>query len=159
MAAMFPDPLDRLMVLDTMTYLPDDILVKVDRATMAASLEARAPFLDHRVLAWAWRQPQSLKIADGRGKWILRRLLGSHIPAHLFERPKMGFAIPIGEWLRGPLRPWADALLDPARIEQEGYLRADVVGAAWREHLADRGTHEARLWAVLMFEAWLEATR
>lgn len=157
MARAFPDTLDRLMVLDTITYLPDDILVKVDRATMGTSLEARAPLLDHRVFAWAWRQPHALKIAEGRGKWLLRRLLARDVPTELFERPKMGFAIPVGEWMRGPLRPWAEALLDPVRLRREGYLHPDVVQAVWREHLAGRGTHEARLWSVLMFEAWLEA--
>ena len=158
-ARLFPDPLDRLMALDTITYLPDDILVKVDRATMAASLEARAPLLDHRVLAWAWRQPQTFKIADGRGKWLLRRVLERHVPRELFERPKMGFAIPVGEWLRGPLRPWAESLLDASRLRREALLQPEPVAAVWREHLAGRGTHESKLWAVLMFEAWLQATR
>jgi asparagine synthase (glutamine-hydrolysing) len=155
---LFPDTLDRLMAVDTVTYLPDDILVKVDRATMATSLESRAPLLDHRVLEWAWRQPQHLKISEGRGKWLLRRLLAQHVPSELFERPKMGFAVPIGEWMRGPLRDWAETLLDNARLRREGFLQPAVVERAWREHLAGRGTHEHRLWAVLMFEAWLEAT-
>ncbi|WP_396623777.1 asparagine synthase (glutamine-hydrolyzing) [Luteitalea sp.] len=158
-AASFPDTLDRLMALDTITYLPDDILVKVDRATMGVSLESRAPLLDHRVLAWAWRQPQSLKIADGRGKWLLREILARHVPRAVFERPKMGFAIPVGEWLRGPLRPWAEALLDPVRLRDEGYLRPEAVSAVWKAHLGGRGAHEAQLWSVLMFEAWLEAWR
>ena len=159
MASRFPDLLDRLMVLDTLTYLPDDILVKVDRASMAVSLEARAPLLDHRVLEWAWRQPQSLKIADGRGKWLLRRLLSRDVPPALFERPKMGFAVPIGDWLRGPLRPWAEALLAPDRLRREGFLDPRQVGLAWTDHLAGRGGHEHRLWAVLMFGAWLERAR
>jgi asparagine synthase (glutamine-hydrolysing) len=157
MAAAFPDTLDRLMALDTVTYLPDDILVKVDRATMGVSLESRAPMLDHRVIAWAWRQPPSLKIADRRGKWILREVLARHVPREIFERPKMGFAIPVGAWLRGPLRPWAEELLDPVRLRREGYLRPEAVTAVWKAHLAGGGTHEARLWSVLMFEAWLEA--
>ena len=157
MGQAFPDTLDRLMALDTVTYLPDDILVKVDRATMGTSLEARAPLLDHRVYEWAWRQPQALKIADGEGKWLLRQVLGRHVPRQVFDRPKMGFAIPLGDWLRGPLRGWAEALLDPARLRAEGYLRPEVVTATWQAHLAGRGAHEARLWSVLMFEAWLEA--
>ncbi|WP_448989265.1 asparagine synthase (glutamine-hydrolyzing) [Luteitalea sp.] len=156
-AAALPDTLDRLMALDTLTYLPDDILVKVDRATMGVSLEARAPLLDHRVLAWAWRQPQAFKIADGRGKWILRELLARHVPREEFDRPKMGFAIPVGEWLRGPLREWAEALLEPTRLRREGYLRPECVTPIWHAHLAGRGSHVGRLWSVLMFEAWLES--
>jgi len=159
MAERFPDTLDHLMVLDTLTYLPDDILVKVDRASMAVSLEARAPLLDHRVLEWTWRQPQAFKIAEGRGKWLLRRLLARDVPATLFERPKMGFAVPIGEWLRGPLRPWAEALLDPDRLRRDGFLEPDLVQRVWGEHLVGRGGHEHRLWAVLMFGAWLERSR
>jgi asparagine synthase (glutamine-hydrolysing) len=109
------------------------------------------------VYEWAWRQPQAFKIADGEGKWLLRQVLGRHVPRQVFDRPKMGFAIPLGDWLRGPLRGWAEALLDPARLRAEGYLRPEVVTATWQAHLAGRGAHEARLWSVLMFEAWLEA--
>ena len=155
--ATFPDPVDRLMVADTISYLPGDILTKVDRATMAVSLEARAPFLDHRVYEWAWRQPQHFKLHDGRGKWLLRRVLARYVPPSLFERPKMGFAVPVGDWLRGPLRSWAEALLDPARVRREGYLHADAITPMWRAHLRGQGTHEHRLWTVLMFQAWLEA--
>lgn len=155
----FPDTLDRLMAVDLVSYLPDDILAKVDRATMAVSLEARAPLLDHRVVEWAWRQPQRFKISEGRGKWLLRRVLSRYVPPALFERPKMGFGVPVGEWLRGPLRPWAEALLEPARLAREGYLSPDVVRRTWQQHLAGQGAHEHRLWTVLMFQAWLEGRR
>lgn len=156
-AQQFPDILDRLMALDTVTYLPDDILVKVDRATMGTSLESRAPLLDHRVYAWAWRQPHHLKVHHGRGKWILRELLARHVPRAIFERPKMGFAVPVGAWLRGPLRPWAEDLLDPGRLRSGGYLDPAAIIPIWHAHLAGRGSHETRLWSVLMFEAWRDA--
>ncbi len=155
----FPHPVDRLMVTDALSYLPGDILVKVDRATMAVGLEARAPFLDHRVYEWAWRQPQQFKLQEGRGKWILRRVLARYVPPALFERPKMGFGVPVGEWLRGPLREWAEALLDPTRLRREGYLVEDAITPVWQAHLRGRGTHEHRLWTVLMFQAWLEERR
>lgn len=149
-----PDAL-RMMYCDATAYLPDDILVKVDRAAMAVSLETRVPFLDHRVAAVAARIPLSLKIKDGRGKHVLRELLYTHAPRALFERPKAGFAIPIGQWLRGALRPWAEELLAPARLAGEGYFDAAAVGARWRDHLSGRRDSTAALWAVLMFQAWL----
>ncbi|HEX8555189.1 MAG TPA: asparagine synthase (glutamine-hydrolyzing) [Sphingomonas sp.] len=145
----------RMMYCDATTYLPDDILVKVDRAAMAVSLETRVPFLDHRVAAVAARIPLSMKIKGGRGKHVLREMLYAHAPRALFERPKAGFAIPIGQWLRGPLRPWAEELLAPARLASEGYFDAAAVGVRWSEHLSGRRDATAALWAVLMFQAWL----
>lgn len=151
-----PDAL-RMMYCDATTYLPDDILVKVDRAAMAVSLETRVPFLDHRVAAVAARIPLDLKIRGGRGKHVLRELLYTQAPRALFERPKAGFAIPVGAWLRGPLRPWAEELLAPARIADEGYFDAAAVQARWRDHMSGRRDGAAALWAVLMFQAWLAA--
>ena len=147
----------RMMLWDTLTYLSDDILCKVDRAAMGVSLETRVPFLDHRVAELAWRIPLHMKIRDGQGKWILRQVLYRHVPKALIERPKAGFAIPVGQWLRGPLRDWAESLLAPERLRREGLLDAVQVDAVWRQHLA--GTHDwtARLWAVLMLQAWQEA--
>ena len=149
-----PTLTEQMMFRDLVGYLPDDILTKVDRATMAASLEARAPLLDHRVVEWAWRLPLSLKIRDGEGKWILRRVLDRYVPRPLVERPKSGFALPIGDWLRGPRRDWAEAQLDAARLAREGFFRPPAVRAVWARHL--RGAREGeRLWPVLMFQAWL----
>jgi asparagine synthase (glutamine-hydrolysing) len=149
-----PDAL-RMMYCDATTYLPDDILVKVDRAAMAVSLETRVPFLDHRVAAVAARIPLGMKIKNGRGKHVLRELLYRHAPRALFERPKAGFAIPIGAWLRGPLRGWAEELLAPARLAGEGFFDVAAVRARWAEHLSGRRDATAALWAVLMFQAWL----
>jgi asparagine synthase (glutamine-hydrolysing) len=152
-------PLDSLMAADMAEYLPDDILVKVDRAAMAVSLETRAPFLDHRVVEFAWRLPPEMKIRDGKTKWILRRLLARHVPEELFERPKRGFSIPVDEWLRGPLRSWAEELLAPSRLLEEGFFRPEPIRLAWEAHLSGRSNRQAQLWTVLMFEAWLNKTR
>lgn len=147
----------RMMYCDATSYLPDDILCKIDRASMAVSLEGRVPFLDHHVAQVAARIPVGMKIRDGQGKWILRQLLYREAPRELFERPKTGFGVPVGAWLRGPLRPWAEALLDEARLTREGYFDAFRIRRRWKQHLSGRRDSTQALWAVLMFQAWLEA--
>jgi asparagine synthase (glutamine-hydrolysing) len=146
----------RMMHLDATTYLPGDILTKVDRAAMSCSLETRVPFLDHRVAAVAARVPLSMKVRGGSGKAILRKLLFRHVPATFFDRPKAGFAVPVEQWLRGPLRDWAEALLDPKRLSADGYFDAGVVRARWTDLLEGRGQVAGPVWAVLMARAWLE---
>jgi asparagine synthase (glutamine-hydrolysing) len=148
-----------MMYRDSMMYLSDDILCKVDRAAMACSLETRVPFLDYRVVELAWQLPLNMKIRNNQGKWALRQVLYKHVPRELIERPKAGFAIPIGQWLRGPLRDWANSLLDEQRLKQEGYLKPAPVLQAWKEHLTGRIDHTSKLWAVLMFQSWLEVNR
>lgn len=149
------DPVERMMYFDQISYLPDDILTKVDRASMAASLEVREPLLDYRLLELAWRLPLSMKVRGGKGKLVLRSVLGRYVPEALIERPKMGFGIPLEEWLRGPLRDWAESLLDPAALRAQGFLDVQPVRAKWEDLLAGRGSWKFHVWAVLMFQAWL----
>ncbi len=147
---------EQMMCQDALMYLPDDILVKVDRAAMGVSLETRMPFLDHRVVEFAWRLPVSMKIHNGQGKRILRKLLYKYVPRELVEKPKMGFAVPIDAWLRGPLRDWAEDLLDGNRLRREGFFKPEPVRSKWQEHLAGRRNWQYHLWDVLMFQAWYQ---
>lgn len=153
------DPVRQMMLLDTLGYLPDDILVKVDRASMAVSLESRIPLLDHRLVEFAWRLPVSMLRHGGQSKWPLRRILYRRVPRELIERPKSGFAVPLAAWLRGPLRDWAEGLLSETRLRREGFLRPEPVRVAWDGLLAGRTPTQERIWNVLMFQAWHEAQR
>jgi asparagine synthase (glutamine-hydrolysing) len=148
------DLVARMMYADAMTYLPDDILAKVDRAAMAVSLETRIPLLDHRVVEFAWALPRRMKLREGDSKWLLKRLLAKYVPDALMRRPKMGFGVPVGEWLRGPLRDWAEDLLDEARLRREGFLNPALLRALWQQHLDRTQDAADSLWPVLMFQAW-----
>lgn len=155
-AADVPNFVERMQFRDLVTYLPDDILAKVDRASMAVALEARVPLLDHRVVDFAFRLPLRQKLRNGRGKWLLRQVLYRHVPADLVERPKMGFGVPIDSWLRGPLRDWAESLLAERRLADGGIVDPAPVRALWADHLAGRRNAQYPIWVVLMLEAWRE---
>jgi asparagine synthase (glutamine-hydrolysing) len=150
------DFVETLMRGDLEHFLPDDILVKVDRATMAVGLEGRMPLLDHRVVELAGRMPLTSKLRDGVGKWPLREVLGRYVPPSMFDRPKQGFEVPVGSWIRGPLRPWAEDLLSVERLARDGILEPRAVRNAWADHLSGVADNTGCLWAVLMFNAWLE---
>ncbi len=146
---------EQMMYLDAQSYLPDDILVKVDRSAMSVSLETRSPYLDHRLFHLAWRLPFEYKVSEGLGKRVIRDVLAQYIPQSMFDRPKQGFSVPVAQWLRGPLREWAEDLLEPNQLASQGYLDVAQVRAIWSEHLSGHRNWQARLWSVLMFQSWL----
>jgi asparagine synthase (glutamine-hydrolysing) len=152
----FQDNIPRMMALDTLSYLPDDILVKVDRAAMAVSLETRVPFLDHRVFEYAWSMPQHLKMNNGTTKVCLRDILYKYVPQRLIERPKAGFAVPVADWLRGPLKIWAEQLLQPERLAREGFFDPEQITTLWQEHQSGKRNWQYHLWDILMFQSWYE---
>ena len=149
------DPIEQMMAVDLVTYLPDDILVKFDRASMAVSLESRVPLLVHRVVEFSWRIPFDYKMREGQSRWPLRGILYRQVPRELVERPRKGFGVPIAEWLRGPLREWAEDLIDERRLRDQGLLRAEPIREGWRSHLAGSSVAHHKLWNILMLQSWL----
>ena len=154
-----PDFALQAMYLDTITYLPNDILTKLDRATMAFGLEGRIPYLDHRVVEFAWRLPLHMKVRPDCGKWILRQVLYRYVPPKLVERSKMGFGVPLDSWLRTSMRDWAEALLESTRLQKEGVFDAAAVRKKWDDYLSGRGAWQYHLWDILMFQSWLQHQR
>jgi asparagine synthase (glutamine-hydrolysing) len=151
--------LEQLMYLDIVNYLTDDILTKVDRATMGASLEAREPLLDYRLVEFSFSLPLNMKWRDGRGKWALRKILNKYVPEKIIDRPKMGFSVPLGDWLRGPLRDWAETLLNSEKIEREEILQAEPIRNTWKNFCAGKNGQQALIWDVLVFQSWLTSER
>tara|TARA_Y100001936_G_scaffold199197_1_gene200508 strand:- start:1791 stop:2498 length:708 start_codon:yes stop_codon:yes gene_type:complete len=149
------DPIQSMMIKDSLTYLPDDILTKVDRAAMSLSLESRVPFLNHNIFEFTSTLPLDLKVRGNETKWILRQVLYNYVPKEIIERPKVGFAVPIDNWLRGELRDWAEDLLDERKIIQEGFFNPKVISSKWNQHLTKKKNWDQQLWDVLMFQSWL----
>ena len=142
--------------MDLVTFLPDDLLVKMDRAAMAVSLETRAPFLDHKIVEYAFNLHQKFKVRNGNTKWILKKILNEYMPKTYFDRPKMGFAVPIGKWLRGPLKEWAGELLNDSKLKNEGYFNHKEIKLKWDQHISKTHNWDYHLWDVLMFQSWLK---
>jgi asparagine synthase (glutamine-hydrolysing) len=148
--------IEQMMALDALTYLPDDILTKTDRAAMGVSLEGRVPFLSHTIFEFAWSLPLKYKLRNGVSKWCLREVLYKYVPKKLIDRPKMGFAVPIDSWLRGPLKGWAETLLNEGRLRDEGFFSPEPIQKMWKEHLSGKRNWQYQLWDILMFQSWYE---